>query len=86
MALTLYYAMRDKETPKWARGVILGALAYFVLPIDGIPDMVPGVGFADDLGVLTAALAMVVAHITDEHKAKAKEQLRTLFGPDGCPE
>lgn len=51
-ALTMYYTMQDKDTPKWAKGVIIGALGYFIFPLDAIPDMTPVVGYADDLGVL----------------------------------
>jgi uncharacterized membrane protein YkvA (DUF1232 family) len=51
-ALVLYFCMRDDDTPAWAKGVILGALGYFIFPMDAIPDATPAVGFADDLGAL----------------------------------
>lgn len=86
-ALTLYYCMRDQDTPKWAKAVILGALGYFIVPVDAIPDMTPVVGYMDDLGALTAALATVAAHVKDEHIAKAKETLARWFpDPDEPPE
>ena len=57
-ALWLYYAAQRPETPKWAKTAIYGALAYFISPIDAIPDITPLVGFTDDLGALAAAIAM----------------------------
>lgn len=80
MALQLFYALQDSNTPAWAKAVIIGALGYFISPIDAIPDIVPMVGYADDLGVLTAAIATVAAYITDDVKAKAAAQLKKWFG------
>jgi len=79
---TLFYCLQDKDTPAWAKGVIVGALGYFILPLDAIPDLIPGVGFADDLGALAAALGTVAAYIKDEHKERAKEQVERLLGPE----
>jgi uncharacterized membrane protein YkvA (DUF1232 family) len=78
-ALKMYYSVLDSDTPAWAKTVIIGALGYFVSPIDAIPDVTPIVGYADDLGVLTAALAATAAHIKDEHVRKAKETLARWF-------
>lgn len=79
-ALVLYYALQSPDTPAWAKTVILGALGYFIAPIDLIPDITPGVGFVDDLGVLAAAVLTVAVCITPEMKDKAKEQLKDWFG------
>jgi uncharacterized membrane protein YkvA (DUF1232 family) len=79
-ALMLYYAFQEKETPIWAKGIIVGALGYFISPVDAIPDIVPVVGYADDLGVLIAAIASVGAYINDEVKQHAKDKLRDWFG------
>ena len=49
---------------------IVSALGYFILPLDAIPDLTPGVGYADDLGALCIALTLAHAHIKDEHKQK----------------
>jgi uncharacterized membrane protein YkvA (DUF1232 family) len=78
-ALTLYYCLIDRDTPAWAKSIIVGALGYFIVPVDVIPDLVPVAGYADDLGALTSALAMVAVHIKPEHKEKAKEQLNIWF-------
>lgn len=78
-ALKMYYAGMDPATPAWARAVIIGALGYFISPLDAIPDLTPVVGFSDDLGVLAMAMATVAAHITAEHGARAREKLQQWF-------
>ena len=79
-ALWLYYAAQQPDTPKWAKTVIYGALAYFVLPVDAVPDAIPLAGFTDDLGALAAALATVAAYVTDEVKRLAADRMREWFG------
>ena len=80
MALQLYYALQSPVPPMWAKSIIIAALAYFIMPLDAIPDVVPVVGYSDDLGALAAALAMVAMYITDEIKAQAREKMREWFG------
>lgn len=62
-----YYCAVDPKTPTRVRGVLLGALAYFVLPIDFVPDFLAVVGFTDDIAVLATALRMIQGHIADRH-------------------
>ena len=78
-ALWLYYTAEDKDTPKWAKATVFAALAYFVCPIDVIPDPTPGIGFSDDLGVLISAVAAIAMHITPEIKKKAAEKMMEWF-------
>ena len=78
--LTLYYALIDGETPRWAQAIIVGALAYFVNPIDVILDAIPGLGYTDDLGVLAAAIGAVAAHIKPEHRKRARDWVARNFG------
>ena len=70
-----WYAMLDPMTPTTARAVLLGALAYFVMPADIIPDVIVGTGFLDDATVLGFALQTVQKHIRPEHRARALEAL-----------
>ena len=79
-ALMLYYAYQRKETPVWAKTIIVGALGYFISPIDAIPDLTPIVGYADDLGVLVVAIGAVSAYIDSEVKQSAKDKLHNWFG------
>lgn len=79
MGLKMYYAAQDSDTPVWAKSTVYGALGYFILPIDAIPDIAPVVGYSDDLGVLSAALAAVATHVKDEHVKQAKEKMKQWF-------
>ena len=78
-----YYCAMDPKTPFKVKGTLLAALAYFVLPIDILPDLLVIVGFTDDFAVLMAAIGLVSSHMTDEHYAKARE---TLEQDDGLPD
>lgn len=77
--LWLYYAMQRPDCPAWAKAVIIGALAYFILPTDAIPDVLPGIGYTDDLAVVMAALGTVSIYVDKEVKRKAKEKLSDWF-------
>jgi uncharacterized membrane protein YkvA (DUF1232 family) len=70
-----WYAMLDPATPKTTRVILIGALAYFVMPADLIPDFIVGTGFLDDATVLGFALQTVQRHIRPEHRARAREAL-----------
>src|SRR5262245_20911860 len=70
-----YYCALDERTPLKAKGILLAALAYFVMPADAIPDVIFGLGFTDDVAVLTAAIAAIQAHLTPAHRAAARRAL-----------
>jgi uncharacterized membrane protein YkvA (DUF1232 family) len=71
-----YYVALDRKTPLRVRGTLLAALAYFVMPADMIPDFIVGLGFTDDVAVLTAALAAIRGHITPAHREAARAALQ----------
>ncbi|MDH3663426.1 MAG: YkvA family protein [Alphaproteobacteria bacterium] len=73
-----YYCAIDPETPGYVRAVLLGAIAYFVLPIDMVPDILAGLGFTDDASVLAAAVAAVGRHLQPQHRARAKSALKHI--------
>ncbi len=77
-ALSVWYAARDPETPAAAKGIMLGALAYFVLPVDAIPDIFAGIGFTDDAAVIAALLATLGANVKRRHKDAAATALKRL--------
>jgi len=79
-SLWLYYAAQRPDTPAWAKGIIYGALGYFILPLDSIPDLTPFVGFADDLGALAVALATIASYVDDDIKQRAREKMARWFG------
>jgi uncharacterized membrane protein YkvA (DUF1232 family) len=76
--LAAYYCAFDRDTPVKVKAMLLGAIAYFVLPTDVIPDMMPVIGFTDDAAVLAAALKLVADHITPDHRQAAREKLAEL--------
>jgi uncharacterized membrane protein YkvA (DUF1232 family) len=82
LALKLYYAARKPETPAWAKTVIFGALGYFIVPTDAIPDIAPVVGYLDDLGVLTAATVTCAMYIDEDVNKQAKFKIKDWFGED----
>ena len=74
--LAAYYCAFDRETPRHVQVALLGALAYFILPFDFVPDMLPILGFTDDAAVLATAIRMVAGHITPEHREAARAALQ----------
>lgn len=76
--LAAYYCAFDKQTPRHVQATLLGALAYFVLPFDFIPDMMPILGFTDDAAVLATAIRLVASHITGDHREAARAALKRL--------
>jgi uncharacterized membrane protein YkvA (DUF1232 family) len=77
--LLLFYALKEPATPGWAKGIIIGALGYFIGPIDAIIDITPIIGYSDDLGVLALALASVAMFINDNVKSQAKKKIHDWF-------
>lgn len=73
-----YYCAFDGATPLKAKGILVGALAYFVLPVDAVPDFILGLGFSDDMAVLLAAFNVVRTHVTDDHRRRARETIARL--------
>ena len=70
--LAAYYCAFDRQTPRHVQASLLGAIAYFILPFDFVPDMLPILGFGDDAAILATALRMVATHITPEHREAAR--------------
>ncbi len=70
--LAAYYCAFDRETPRHVQAALVGALAYFVLPFDVVPDMMPVLGFTDDAAVLATAAKLVASHLRPEHRDAAK--------------
>jgi uncharacterized membrane protein YkvA (DUF1232 family) len=70
--LAAYYCAFDYQTPLQVKAALLAALAYFVLPFDFMPDVLPVLGFTDDAAVLATAVRMVAAYIRPEHRNAAR--------------
>src|ERR1700743_1575639 len=80
--IAAYYCAFDRQTPRHVQVTLLGALAYFILPFDFIPDMMPVLGFTNDAAVLATAIRMVAGHITPDHREAARAALRRGLEPD----
>lgn len=78
--LLLYYLLQLPGIPKKDKAIIIGALGYFIMPFDLIPDITPITGYADDIGALALALGKVALYIDDDVKNKAKKKLHDIFG------
>jgi uncharacterized membrane protein YkvA (DUF1232 family) len=81
-AVAAYYCAFDTATPFRVRAMLIGALAYFVMPVDAVPDFLVGLGFADDATVLMTALTMLGAHLKPHHREAAR---RALAGEEQGP-
>ena len=79
-ALSVWYCAKDDDTPLAAKGMMLAALAYFVMPIDAVPDFIAGLGYTDDAAVFTALLALLGRNLKPQHKLAAKRDIERLRG------
>jgi uncharacterized membrane protein YkvA (DUF1232 family) len=79
-ALAVWYCAKDDETPIAAKGMMLAALAYFVMPVDAIPDFIAGLGYTDDAAVFTALMAILGKNLKPKHKLAAKRDIERLRG------
>ncbi len=78
-ALVLFYVSKSSKTPLWAKTMIAGALGYFITTLDAVPDLVPMVGFADDIGILTAVAALIAKKVSPDVQDKVDSKLEEWF-------
>ncbi len=78
--IAAHYCAFDRETPTHVKAALVGALAYFVLPADLIPDVLPLIGYTDDAAMLAAAIKLVASHITPDHREAARRALTRMRG------
>jgi uncharacterized membrane protein YkvA (DUF1232 family) len=76
--LAAYFCAFDRATPLPVKAALVGALAYFVLPFDFVPDLLPFFGFADDAAVLLTTLRLVAGNLRPEHRDAARAALERL--------
>jgi uncharacterized membrane protein YkvA (DUF1232 family) len=80
--LAAYYCAFDRQTPRHVQVALLGAIAYFILPFDFIPDFMPVIGFTDDAAILATAIRLVSTHILPEHRDAARAALKRGNEPE----
>jgi uncharacterized membrane protein YkvA (DUF1232 family) len=78
-ALLMYYAYRRKETPFWAKNIVIGVLGYLLTPLDFLPDLTPIIGFTDDIGLLSFGLVTIASFINQDVRNQAREKLTKWF-------
>jgi uncharacterized membrane protein YkvA (DUF1232 family) len=69
----------DANTPPQVRLTVLAALTYLLIPMDLLPDLLPAVGFSDDLVALTTLLGTCWRHRTPEIRQRAQRRLDHWF-------
>ena len=79
-AFLLYLLMTDPRVPVWAKAVVAAALAYFISPVDAMPDVLPVVGFTDDGAVMAGAVAQLGAHVTKAQREEARQRADDILG------
>jgi uncharacterized membrane protein YkvA (DUF1232 family) len=85
-AVAAWYCAFDPATPMRVKAILLAALAYFIMPLDLVPDVIVGLGFTDDLTVIATAIGLVGRHITPAHLARASATIATLKAGGPAPE
>ena len=80
-AITLYVLLRKPDTPLWVKTIIIAALTYWILPFDAIPDPIIGIGYTDDLAVMTLALTQLHAFQNESIKSEVNQLM-----PKSCQE
>jgi len=73
--LAAYYCAFDRDTPRHVQAALMGALAYFIMPLDALPDVMVALGYTDDLAVLAGVVRVVAAHIKPAHREAARAAL-----------
>lgn len=84
IAFQLYYALQNPKLPPWAKVKVLGALAYFISFVDAMPDLLPGIGYTDDILVMLAAASTVAIYIDAEVRLRAQAQVHKFFKDCDC--
>lgn len=80
-AVTAYYAAFDRDTPLKVRAGLMGALAYFLMPADMVPDFLPLLGYGDDAAVLIGAIQLLSSNIQPHHREAARATLDDMKSP-----
>ena len=78
-AMLMFYAFRRRELPLYARSIVIGTFGYFLTVFDAVPDLMPLIGYTDDLGVLSFGLVTIAAYINDEVRMKARKAVKRVF-------
>ncbi|MBT4079075.1 MAG: DUF1232 domain-containing protein [Gammaproteobacteria bacterium] len=78
-AILLYVLLKSDESSAIQKGLIISALGYLICPIDAIPDLIVGIGYSDDLSIITVLLNRLQESITPAIELEAE-----LLMPSAC--
>ena len=81
-AVQLWFVLQKPDVPAGTKAVIMGALGYLIAPLDFLPDLLPVLGYTDDMVAITFALIKVQGYIDEEVERKSKKLLRKIFGEE----
>lgn len=81
-AVQLWYVLQKDDVPAATKAAIMGALGYLVAPLDFLPDMMPVLGYSDDIVAVTFALIKVQGYIDEDVNTKARNLLSKIFGAE----
>ena len=81
-AVQLWFVLQKPDVPAWTKAVIMGALGYLIAPLDFLPDLLPVLGYTDDIVAITFALIKVQGYIDEEVERKSKKILTKIFGEE----
>ena len=76
--VVLYYSLRDRRTPWYAKALIAVIVAYALSPIDLIPDFIPILGYLDDLIIIPAGIYLTIKLVP----AEVIEEYRSIVQPE----
>src|SRR5215203_3170932 len=77
-ALAVWFCAKDDDTPLAAKGMMFAALAYFVLPVDAVPDFIVGLGYTDDAAVFMALISVLGKNLKPRHHEAAERTIEAL--------
>lgn len=78
--LQLWYVLQKPEVPMEIKAIVIGALGYFISPVDVIPDFIPGIGYTDDAAVIAFALLVAAMYVDEDVNEKARKKMESIFG------
>ena len=84
-AVAAFYAARDPATPTGVKMAVMAALAYFIVPVDVVPDFIAALGYTDDATVFYGAWRLLAPYLKPQHETKAREFLLQETDGDAPP-
>ena len=75
----VFLALKDVETPWYAKLLAAITVGYALSPVDLIPDFIPVLGYLDDVILLPALIALTVRLIPEAIWEKSRRQAENMW-------